>query len=350
MTCCKLHPGDHPSLSRHVEDTMAILKDLMLEQPMVITIDDGRMHFNTIPIPIDTQDAKRFFAKLGHKNVSKIIITKNVQAEEIRRFFMDLSSSGSSCNSYSSITVKGNDVKSRVEASPGKQTLRDDLFHVKRIYRDLSVFRSINMNRVDAITGIFLSNIRKGVSVQNMLVPMKSDSDNIYVHSINVALLSIFQAEHLGLGNALLHDIGLAALLHDVGKILLPKTILDRQDSLSDTEWAVMKKHTLYGAALLSSLNNAPDMTIIVAYEHHMKYDGTGYPEPRRRTKKQHINSQIVAISDFYCALSANLPHRKPLHDTAIISLLVEKAGKDFNPLLVDTFVQSLGEQGCASD
>jgi putative nucleotidyltransferase with HDIG domain len=171
---------------------------------------------------------------------------------------------------------------------------------------------------------------------------MKAEGDDLCSHSANVAMLSILQAEHLGFGNALLHDIGLAALLHDVGKTLLPKNILDRQYSLAEAEWAVMKKHTVYGAALLASLNKVPEIAIVVAYEHHMKYDGTGYPETARRTKKQHIISQIVAVADLYCALSAGLPHRNPLSDSSIMGLFAEISGRELNPLLVGNFVQAM--------
>jgi len=104
----------------------------------------------------------------------------------------------------------------------------------------------------------------------------------------------------------------------------------------------VMKKHPAYGAALLASLNKVPEIAIIVAYEHHMKHDGTGYPETRKRVGKQHIVSQIVAIADFYCAMSAELLHRKPLSSTSITGLLLETAGKEFNPILVDNFVRAM--------
>ncbi|NWF76830.1 MAG: hypothetical protein HXY53_09765 [Nitrospirae bacterium] len=74
-----------------------------------------------------------------------------------------------------------------------------------------------------------------------------------------------------------------------------------------------------------------------------MKYDGSGYPEMRKMERKQHIFSQIVAISDFYCTLSAELPHRKPLNKVSIEGILLETAGKEFNPLLVTNFLRTIG-------
>jgi len=343
MSSCTLNPGDRKSISRYVAEALDILKALQTQHSLSVTVqNDGRMFINEFQVSLDTPAVKRLFLQLRHNKVTKIIISKGVQADELEGFFADLASSGGFFHSYANIAVKSIKNLPSGDMLTGALVVKDDLFHVRRVYRDIAVYRSINMLTVDAVLGSIISNIRKGALIQNMLVPMKADGDDLYNHSANVAMLSIVQAEHLGFGNALLHDIGLAALLHDVGKTLLPKNILDRQYSLDEAEWAVMKKHPVYGAALLASLNKIPEIAIVVAYEHHMKFDGTGYPETWRRTKKQHIISQIVAIADFYCALSAGLPHRKPLSSSSIMGLLAEISGREFNPLLVGNFVQAM--------
>ncbi len=343
MSVCTLHPEDNQSISRYVSEALVLIKALQGRDSLGITVhDDGRMFINDFQVLLDTPPIKKFFLKLKHNKVTMIIISKGVRADELEKFFADLASSGGFFRSYANIAVKSIKPRHSVDMSIGRQTLKDGLFHVRRVYRDIAVSRSINMIAVDAVIGGFISNIRRGAAIQNMLVPVKSDGDDLCSHSANVSMLSILQAEHLGFGNALLHDIGLAALLHDVGKTLLPQNILDRQHSLDEAEWALMKKHTVYGSALLASMNKVPEIAIVVAYEHHMKYDGTGYPVMRRRTKKQHIISQIVAIADFYCALSADIPHRDPLGGSCIMGLIAENAGKEFNPLLAGNFVQAM--------
>jgi hypothetical protein len=350
MSCCSLHPGDHQSISHYASEILDILKTLQIRRPLNIKVqDDGRMLVNEFQVSLDAPAIKRFFLKLRHNKVTGIIINKGVKADELEGFFADLASSGGIFHSYANIAVRSIKNQPDGDMLTGAQELKDELFHVKRVYRDIAVYRSINMLTVDAVLGGFISKIRKGALIQNMLVPMKADDDDLCNHSANVAILSILQAEHLGFGNALLHDIGLAALLHDIGKTLLPKNILDRQYSLDDAQWAVMKKHPVYGSALLASLNKIPEIAIVVAYEHHMKYDGTGYPETRRWTNKQHIISQIVAVADFYCALSAGLPHRNPLSDSSILALLAEISGTQFNPLLVGNFVQAMRGHGPAA-
>jgi HD-GYP domain-containing protein (c-di-GMP phosphodiesterase class II) len=345
MSSYRLHPYDHKSVSRHAAEAVDIIKALRVENFLTITVsDDNTMLINGVRVSPDTPKAKKFFLKLRHKGVVTIVISKGVRVDELERFFGDLASSSDFFHSYAHIAVKRSYKPPRSNVPHRGKVIKDDILHVKRIYHDISVYGSVDMTTVDAVVGSIMASVRKEGHILDLLVPMKGHADDLYIHSSNVAILSIVQGEYLSFGNALLYDIGFAALLHDVGKTRLPATLLERQDSLSETEWTMMKKHPVHGAALLASLNKVPEIAMVVAYEHHMKYDGTGYPETRRRVRKQHIISQIVAVADFYCTLSADLPHRKPLSNASIMGLLLETAGREFNPIIVDNFVRAIGE------
>jgi HD-GYP domain-containing protein (c-di-GMP phosphodiesterase class II) len=126
----------------------------------------------------------------------------------------------------------------------------------------------------------------------------------------------------------------------------VPNEILDKPGKLDDREWDIMRNHTVYGATYLSSMQDVPKLAVIAAYEHHMKFDGTGYPEPLRRGRQQHIISQIVAISDFFDALRTERPYRKALEPPVVIGIMEESKEKDFNPVLVDNFLRALEEVG----
>lgn len=332
------HPADPRSISRYADEAVTIIKALRIEHFFTITVgEDNSMLINGVEMPLNTPDARKFFIKLSQKRVATIVISKGVQAGEIKRLIADLASSGGSFHSYAHIAVKRSAELRGGEIFPPGRSRKNDFLRIKRIHRDISVDGRIDMTAVDEVVGRLIADVRKEGKLP---VYSKEESDELHVHSAKVAILSILQGEYLGLGNALLFDIGLSALLHDIGKTLLPQSLLDKQDSLNEAEWAVMKNHPVYGAALLASLNSVSEIAIIVAYEHHRKHDGTGYPETGRISRKQHVISQIVAIADFYCAMSTRLPHRKPVSNTSILGLLIETAGTQFNPFLVDNFVR----------
>jgi len=342
MSDNRSHRGDPRSVSQHVDEALDIIKSLHIEHFFTIAVSDNTMLMNGVRMPLDMPDVRKFFMKMRQKGVVSIVVSKGVRAGEIQKFLADLASSGSFFHSYAHIAVKRSEQLPRSDIFPPKWGLKDDLLQIRRIYHDISVKGRIDIPSVDAVVGRLIAHVRKEEDLHAFLVSMTENGHDLHVHSAAVAMLSILQGERLGMGNALLFDIGFAALLHDVGKTLLPHTLLDRQDSLRETEWTEMKTHTDSGAALLASLNKVPEIAIVVAYEHHRKYDGTGYPEAGSTPGKQHIISQIVAIADFYSAMSAGLPHRKPLGKNDILGLLLETAGKEFNPLLVNNFVLAM--------
>jgi HD-GYP domain-containing protein (c-di-GMP phosphodiesterase class II) len=338
MTDYADHPADPRSISRYAEEALGVIKSLHIEHFFTITMgEDNSLLINGVEMPLNTPDARKFFIKLGQKRVATIVISKGVQAGEIKRLISDLASSGGSFHSYAHIAVKRGAELPRGDIFLPGRSRKNDFLQIKLIHRDISAEGRIDMTAVDEVVGHLIADVRKGGKLP---VYIREESDELHVHSAKVAILSILQGEYLGLGNALLYDIGLSALLHDIGKTLLPQTLLDKQDSLNEAEWTMMKNHPVYGAALLASLNGVPEIAVIVAYEHHRRHDGTGYPETGRISRKQHVISQIVAIADFYCAMSTRLPHREPVSNTSILGLLIETAGTQFNPLLVDNFVR----------
>ncbi len=348
MNSCRLYPADHPAITEHIVEAHNLLAANLDDNAVhVCCEEDGSMQINGRAVLLETPETKKFSAKLRHKEVHRIVISKEVTVTELKQFLMGLSASGGTLASSDNIAVTLQRQRA-AKPAPEANGLREEIYSIRQIIRDLQAIKSINHASVDAIVGGMIIDIRKKKDVLQMLVPMQDGSDDLFIHSANVAILSIFQAEHLGFGTGLLHDIGFAAIFHDIGKTLVPKKVTERQNSLNEEGWGIMRQHPVYGAAFLASLEKVPDSAIVVAFEHHMNYDGSGYPDTRQRGKKQHILSQIVAIADFFCALRADFPHRQTLDIPAITGLLIKAAGKEFNPLLVENFDYSLRTQTSA--
>ena len=105
-----------------------------------------------------------------------------------------------------------------------------------------------------------------------------------------------------------------------------------------------MKLHPVYGALFLSKHREMPLIASLVAHEHHLRYDGSGYPVPRQSGKRQHLVSQMVTIADVFEAMRMERPYKKSLEVIQIAGVLKAGSGKDFNPLLVQSFLTAFGE------
>jgi HD-GYP domain-containing protein (c-di-GMP phosphodiesterase class II) len=213
---------------------------------------------------------------------------------------------------------------------------------IKEAYQGVSHFRNLDMVGLEDAVINFVSTLKRESNVLRIISPVKSYNEYTFVHAANVSVLTLFQAETLGLRGENLHNAGLAGLLHDLGKLFVSNEILDKQGKLDSGEWCTMKKHPVFGTMHLSKIPDVPPIAKIVAFEHHVKFNGLGYPETKKSSRKQHLVSQMVAISDFFDALRTERPYRKAVNVPTIAGLLHEGAGTDFNPILVDSFLSSL--------
>ena len=171
-------------------------------------------------------------------------------------------------------------------------------------------------------------------------VPLKSHDEYTFVHSVNVSLLVLAQARGFGFEGPLLHAIGVAALLHDVGKLRVPLDVLNKAGKLSGDEWQTMASHAELGAWELGALANSAPLSILVAYEHHLRYDGEPNYPAVRVARTPTLASQLTAIADVYDAICTVRPYRRALSQAAALDVLRSRAGTFHDPYLVGQFCQ----------
>lgn len=161
-----------------------------------------------------------------------------------------------------------------------------------------------------------------------------------FVHSLNVALLTATTGMNLGYEAERLKLLTLGALLHDIGKLSVPIEILNKQSSLTDHEFAVMKQHPKLGVEMLKNSCLEP-IVIAIVEEHHERWDVKGYPYGLHGNNI-HLDAQIVAVADVYEAITADRPYRKGIPPYHALEMILAWSGKDFNPLVVQAFRESL--------
>ena len=281
---------------------------------------------------------------LGAKGISRLDFQQGVTAEELRRLFADLSAAKTPAGFYAHIRLGRIELgasTSGVAAGVEDAALHaDQLAQVEAIYGQVSPFRELPVVALEELVSSFLLTFRRGANLLRMLSPVKTYSEHTYTHAINVSVLAMALAENLGLQDKSVQEIGVAALLHDVGKLLIPKEILHKQGKLSEEEFGTIMKHPLYGAAYLARVEGVTPLAVLVALEHHRKYDTSGYPVLRESGRRQHAASQIVTIADFYDALRSHRPYRRSLSTGEVLGIMQKESGSNFNPGLLERFSQ----------
>ncbi len=165
-----------------------------------------------------------------------------------------------------------------------------------------------------------------------------------YHHSIGVANAANAIAKHMDLADARLQLVGRASLLHDIGKLSVPNTILDKPGKLTAPEWKVLEQHPGLTRQILSRVSAFQNLAVI-AGEHHEKLDGTGYPEGLR-AQDLCLESRIVAVADVYGALAEDRPYRKALALEEVVSIMQGMAPHQLDPECVEALVQVTARDG----
>jgi len=177
-----------------------------------------------------------------------------------------------------------------------------------------------------------------------MLVPLlelKEYDQYTTTHAMNVSVLSMALGEFLGLGGEAVRNLGMAGLLHDLGKIRIPLDILNKPGKLSPEERAVVQAHPVDGARILLGGHDPLDLAAVVAYEHHLMLDGGGYPCLHYPRSAQYA-SRLVHVCDVYDALRTKRPYRAAWESERAAAYITERAGTEFDPEIAHGFVAML--------
>ena len=173
------------------------------------------------------------------------------------------------------------------------------------------------------------------------LTAMKSYDNYTFTHMVNVSILAMAQARALGLDGPQLREVGLSALMHDVGKVRVPAEILQKAERLTDEEFTLMKRHVVDGAEILRQTPEMPIMAPSVAFEHHLRLDGGGYPNVTRTSLN--LATMLTSIADVYDAMRSQRAYQQAFPTDRILAVMQRNDGSQFDQNLVRRFVQLIG-------
>lgn len=238
----------------------------------------------------------------------------------------------------------GNAVKPRNFAQDYSQALK--IFGrskraVSAMYSDVRLGKVVKAEKlaplVDEITDSIDQNPRAFISIAQL----KNRHEYTYMHSVAVCALMINLARELRFGEAAVREAGMAGLLHDIGKALMPPEILEKPGPLTDEEYAIMQTHPLQGRDLLARSSGVSHNALDVCLRHHEKFDGTGYPDGLAGDRLS-LFARMSALCDVYDAVTSNRAYKRPWTPTEAVETMRGWTGH-FDPEMFEVFVRSVG-------
>ena len=192
-------------------------------------------------------------------------------------------------------------------------------------------------------TSTLLEQVLQSPALVLRLASIKSYDEYTLYHSVNVAVISIGLGLVIGLPEPLLREVAMAGMLHDVGKIAIPLEILRKPGPLDEAEWGIMRRHPVLGADLLSRLAGSNRLPMIVAFEHHLRFDMRGYPSVPAGWV-QHPVSRLACVADVFDAMTSRRAYKKAIPNADVRSYVRDESGRTFDPRLVRVLDLMLGQ------
>jgi putative nucleotidyltransferase with HDIG domain len=350
----QLYSRGHPIISRNLEALSAAIQLLHGLDPTVVIgiIGDEVVVGDT---PMAKADAVGpLIRHLQESGVERIVIDRGVSRDEIMSL-VDALSAAAQREGTESPVASLSLPHIRVGRVTVEQRVNEDLSDmatIRRMYSDaVSVASDLwesasTEGKPDATMARTMVDGLAQAVAQNRtallaLTTLKNYDNYTFTHMVNVSILTMGQARGLGLDGPLLREFGLAALMHDIGKVRTPLDILHKPDKLTDAEFAVMKRHTIDGAEILRKTPDIPALAPVVAFEHHLRLDGTGYPQVHRASLN--VGTMLCSIADVYDAMRSQRQYQQAFPTDRILEVLKRNNNEQFDRHLVRRFAQLIG-------
>jgi putative nucleotidyltransferase with HDIG domain len=351
----QLYSKGHPIINRNLESLSAAIQLLHgLEPAIVIGLVGGEVIVDDLPVA-KAETLGPLVRRLQQSGVERITFDRGVTTDEIATFVEAITAldrpegdgSAQELPALKHIRVGRVIVEEKVEGDLA------DMATIKKLYNDaVSVAGHLwetaeHERKPDAEAARTMIDGLAQAVAQNRtallaLTTLKNYDNYTFTHMVNVSILTMGQARTLGIDGPLLREFGLAALMHDIGKVRTPLEILHKPDKLSDAEFEIMKRHVVEGAEILRATREIPALAPVVAFEHHLRLDGTGYPAGVKRPSLN-LGTMLCAISDVYDAMRSQRAYQESFPSDRILQVLKRNDGLQFDQHLVRRFVQLVG-------
>jgi len=360
----QLYAPTHPLVQRGFEGLQESLGLLLVDQPTVaIGILGQEVIVGETPLPRAAESMGEMIRRLRSLGIERIAFDRGVTLEELSTLALTIAHPERRPG-HSSPGVLPSDPLGALAGLPhirvGRIQIDDnveksaaDVATIRRLYSDAStVAGSVwEMAKTEgtpdpAAARALIDSLAQAVSANRTaliaLTALKNYDNYTFTHMVNVSILTMSQARALGLDGTALRELGLAALMHDIGKVRTPSEILNKPEKLTDAEFAIMRMHVVDGAEILRRTPEMPAIAPVIAFEHHLRLDGTGYPFGISRTGLN-LGTMLCSIADVYDAMRSRRAYQQAFPSDRILEVMKRNDGQQFDQHLVRRFTQLLG-------
>ncbi|HEY8026143.1 MAG TPA: HD-GYP domain-containing protein [Burkholderiaceae bacterium] len=213
---------------------------------------------------------------------------------------------------------------------------------VSSMFQEARMGKAIDTKHALPIVEEISSSVSRNPGALIGLARLKNKDDYTYMHSVAVCALMVALARQLKLNDEQVREAGMAGLLHDIGKMMIPLDILNKPGKLTDLEFHTVKSHPEDGHKLLLSGTGVSEVTLDVCLHHHEKMAGNGYPH-KLKGEQISLFARMGAVCDVYDAITSNRPYKAGWEPSESIRKMAEWSGPHFDPTVFQAFVKSIG-------
>lgn len=360
----QLYAPTHPLVLRSLDAFGEALTLLIADQPAIaLGVIDGEIVVEDTPLPRGHEVFGEVSRRLTGLGIERMAFERGVTADALRSLVVTLAHPDRPLAAGRSV-AEPIDLFEALQALPGIKVGRLTLDErIDTTAADMATIRRLYSDAVGMAGGLWQAAQQDGqpdphearrmvdhlaqAVAQNRtalvaLTALKEYHDYTFTHMVNVSILTMAQARALGIEGELLREFGLAGLMHDIGKVRTPLEILNKPEALTDTEFAIMRLHVVDGAKILRRTPEMPALAPVVAFEHHLRLDGSGYPAGVSRPTLN-LATMVCAIADAYDAMRSHRAYQQAFPTDRILAVLNRNNGAQFDPHLVRRFTQLMG-------
>lgn len=363
LRTAKVHNTNNTAVISATDKFVSLVNDIIsLENTIVLEIRGEYFYFNDYRIRYSPEyilNLDSLIREFKRVELGTILIKSKISPEDIKVFIGLFLKSHLSENPFDYLRDGISDIASiqlkkiqtiSDEAVDKRKMVKKIYFNAvsfyKEIFNKVKSDEKINLKRAKRVITSVINRIIEQEQILLGMTAIKDYDEYTYHHSANVSILSVALGRRMGMNHKMLIDLGIASMFHDIGKIEVPNEILNKPSNLNDSEWRILKKHPKWGVNAILKMRSIDDLTMnsaIVAFEHHMNINHTGYPKVENPATLD-LFSRIVSIVDQYDAMTANRIYRSnPMSPDTTLRELQEKSWDKLDPLIFKFFVNMIG-------